>query len=1069
MRKICTLFVLLLTVGIMSAQGVIKITTEKAIDEDIAFNLYSTSLNDPFTIDWGDGSTTTHNISPDDIPYFQRVSGKVRGSVITITGNIVYLSVVEQAVSNVSISNQSSLKILELTNNVMTGLAFEGDVAPLERIDLSGNQLTNSTEENATMGLEIFGSTLQSVNLSNNNLICLNIEALVNLKELYVKNNPSFTSLFVAQPEESRPIEKIDISNGELSHFYPVSMPMLTSLHLSNNVLMEDFVIDDYYPALQYLSIDGNYIPAVDVRACRQLEQFDCSRNQLSIVDVSQNTQLTHLYCSRNQLTYLDVYSNVLLTTLHCDSNQIKEVDIINNSKLQNIKVSGNPITHIDLTNAYNLQRFEAAATQCDYFYFNYVNPSGRFNYVDVRDNPNMTAYALNCMFKTMPIHYGSSYSPTLLISGSNGETSDTSYPNSEDMGWKTDINGDGTASTKMVDVTIDATNTGGTIELSGCFGGINTEQNYTLTEYATDHGTFAVVQWDTPYYQKFREVKQDAYVGVPIVIMAYPHSGYRFESVEVDGKIINSNWFVVNDNCSIKVNFAIDEKVIAVTTTQGIPMSFQLGGPESINVIEIDWGNGSRQQYEIPQYSDYTIAGGRIEGSSSGTTIKIYGNVTYANFESEPYFVGWDNQITAIDLSKNKGLQYLDLYWNPITDINLDGQNDLQVLGVSYTAIKELDLSGAPNLLQLECYSDGYGFEEDGIAMLSKLDLSKTPKLRYLDAKNNKLETIEFTNTPDLSYINVSNNNLTHIDVSQVPLLWYLYATDNNLEQIDLSQNTQLMELSLGQNKLTEIDLSINNSVRFLFLENNNITALDVSNMSELCQLKIGGNGMTACQLSDLYYSLPQYPELTQEELDAIAGYPLNVSQAGEVLPNDAYGADATIATYKGWSINIQGNGSGCETAYIDIVPSENGSVRLYDVDNNEILSGTKTLRNSTITIEAVPYENYCYNSLLINESEVVEGTTFMIGAYARVQAVFNADNAVEDKVGDETRVYAVAGAINVTTTSVVDVDIFALDGRVVGSARVHDKLSFEMPDGVYVVRVVNNAEVNSHTVVVR
>jgi len=77
MRKICTLFVLLLTVGIMSAQGVIKITTEKAIDEDMAFNLYSTSLNDPFTIDWGDGSTTTHNISPDDIPYFQRVSGKV--------------------------------------------------------------------------------------------------------------------------------------------------------------------------------------------------------------------------------------------------------------------------------------------------------------------------------------------------------------------------------------------------------------------------------------------------------------------------------------------------------------------------------------------------------------------------------------------------------------------------------------------------------------------------------------------------------------------------------------------------------------------------------------------------------------------------------------------------------------------------------------------------------------------------------------------------------------------------------------------------------------------------------
>ena len=63
---------------------------------------------------------------------------------------------------------------------------------------------------------------------------------------------------------------------------------------------------------------------------------------------------------------------------------------------IQELNISGNPLRRIDLTNAYYLQAFEATDTQCDYFYFNYVSPSGTLEKIDIRNNPRMTSDALS-------------------------------------------------------------------------------------------------------------------------------------------------------------------------------------------------------------------------------------------------------------------------------------------------------------------------------------------------------------------------------------------------------------------------------------------------------------------------------------------------------------------------------------------------------------------------------------------------------------------------------------------------------------------------------------------------
>ena len=148
------------TVLAMVAQSTIQLTTSRPVGEEFVMTLYSTSSNDPFTIDWGDGSTTTHNVSPTDIPYFQRIAGTLRGNTLTITGNIVHLTATEQAITSIEIANQTHLKELCLSQNELSQIAFVGDVAPLQSLQLNNNLLTNSTENNPTLGLEVFASTL---------------------------------------------------------------------------------------------------------------------------------------------------------------------------------------------------------------------------------------------------------------------------------------------------------------------------------------------------------------------------------------------------------------------------------------------------------------------------------------------------------------------------------------------------------------------------------------------------------------------------------------------------------------------------------------------------------------------------------------------------------------------------------------------------------------------------------------------------------------------------------------------------------------------------------------------
>ena len=977
---------LLLSWGEMKADGVITIETAKAVGEELSVTTYCTSISEPVIIDWGDGVEKSYTIDPNGWGYEQEQTEAIKGQTIKIKGNIKCLRCNEQQLTSFSAEGLTSITELDISENQITEVDL-CEMPELVDFDMSKNKLTALTLagmpkledlnlsyneiDSHYLDISSLAEHLRNLNLSHNKLVTLKLIAFSNLEYFYASNNPDLTT--VVFYDGSTKLRIIDMSDCHIMHFYGISLPNLSQLLLSNNALL-DWEVGDY-PNLTSLSVIGNQLTSIDVTKYPKLYQFSCSNNRLSSLNLSNNQELITLMCSDNELTALDLSVNTEISTLDVANNNLAKLDITMLRNIHELDISGNPLRCIDLTNAYFLQEFVATDTQCDYFYFNYVSPSGTFEKVDIRNNPRMTSDALSMMYKTMPAHADNSSVPNLLISGSNGEHSDTDYVTSSDMQWKVDVEGDGTAQNAETDVTIDATLTEETVHVEGQTGGNMTLDGvYDFPKYTTENGAFAIAQWQAPYYQSLKSVSDKANIGVPICVYAEPADGYKFKSVTVNGEEIEEDWFVINGPSTIEVNFTLADKSISFTTDKaGRTMQFSLASDEPNATIQIDWGNGSRQEKVIGN-SGMTW----IDGTSAGETITIYGDVAYANLESYelPGTDLIDNEITSIDLSKNDGLRKLCVYGNPLTSLDVTNQKSLVYLDCAACyELTELDIAENTRLAYLDCHANKIG----------SLDLSNCSGLVELNAGNNELTEIDFGNNPELMSVKLTNNKLTSLDVSNLAKLEELEANGNMLAEVDVENNGNLVSLSLGDNDLTSLDLSTNTKLQSLSFNDNAIHSIDLSMLRELGSINCGGNGMTACEMDDFYWNLPEFPY----DEDEITGTTLTVQTGEEETPNDARNADSFIATDKGWIVNITGNASGCDEAYITILPSVNGSIALADVDGNPVESGDKVKKNSAIEVSAMPEDSYTLDTVVLN-GENIEGTEFMITRASEVTALF-------------------------------------------------------------------------------
>lgn len=235
----------------------------------------------------------------------------------------------------------------------------------------------------------------------------------------------------------------------------------------------------------------------------------------------------------------------------------------------------------------------------------------------------------------------------------------------------------------------------------------------------------------------------------------------------------------------------------------------------------------------------------------------------------------------------------------------------------------------------------------------------------------------------------------------------------------------------------------------------------LDLSACSNLRQVNCGNNGMSACELDDFFYTLPQYPDISADE--AIQGATLRLNEGEEERPNSYDTCDSSIAESKGWTLNASGNASGCETAYITIIGSPDGTTRFFDADNNEVKSGDKVLKNTTIRVEATPNAGFKYDGLRIDGVIKAKAKSFKVLRYTKVEVGYSPsstgiDNVTAAELGAEVK--AGNGTIAVTAAAETAAQVYTANGQLVDSADVNGTHIFAAKAGAYIVKLTANGK---------
>lgn len=900
---------------------------------------------------------------------------------------------------------------LEVDDSMIDSISFSNQ-DELTFLSLKKNQISKET-------LDLLGApNLESIDLSENNMSSFDFRPYAKLKSINLSHNPSVGNILV---EGCTDLESIDLSYCDVSVFYPVDLPNLRMINFSHNVLM-DLEIGNHYPALTSLNIDHNDIDRIDVSECKELTQLSCNNNLLESLDVSFNLKLNQLNCAYNKLKALNVSNNTKLTGLSCANNDgIRTLDISKLEMLTQLSCDSNKIDYLDLSKALFLKRITASDNDLRFLDFdgNYA-----LQFVDIRGNKNMSACAINFMFMTLPPHNGKTYYNNLLIKGCGG--AETSNPamieaQNEDQPWQLDVNGDASVKCEQAPIKI----------------------------VESKHGTATYTQSTNKYGQEYKPITDKAFLGRVIKAEVKADEGYVFKGIRINGEVFPHEMFVVNEkDATVEAVFELPT-MMTVNAEIGHEMSLAFAVPEGSEGITIDWGDGQKIPYEMP-----TQGLRRIDNKAVGETITIEGDIKAAMFDSYPGTGTFDNDLRGIKIQNQPKLERLELFMNPnIRSIDLSGCPNLKVLNCEYNGLVTLDVAHLTKLDTLMC----------GGNKLNDIDVANLVNLKALNIKGNNIRTIDLSKNTQLTKLEVLNNFIQEITgLDKLTELEMLNASFNDIEKIDLSKNTKLVGLLLSHNKLTSLDLSNNLQIVRLMFDENNIKSLDLSKNTQLGFVSMAGNGMTACELNDFYFQLPEHSEIPNFQLN----FDLMVKEAKSEKHNDAEKAASIIAVLKGWKINHEGDGTGCDESYVQIDESENGSISISDKDGKAVKSGDKVKNNTTLVIKAAPAEGYSLEKVNANGKLVQNLDEYLVNGFTVFKAFFKKGAAVE--MPQDAEAFRVEGK-TIFVDKAQNVALYNMAGYTVYNAENMNAYQISVDEGAYILKIVNNGKINVYKVIVK
>lgn len=148
--------------------------------------------------------------------------------------------------------------------------------------------------------------------------------------------------------------------------------------------------------AITYFKAESRRLLSLITEKAPNLTYISCTSSQLTTLDLSRNTKLESLYCASNDLAYLDLSENTQLQTLTCSDNKLTYLDVSGLQQLKKVTCHTNPITELKVSSTGNLSYLSCSSC-------------------------NLSAQALDSLFRQLPVLSTVAFGQNLIISGNPG------------------------------------------------------------------------------------------------------------------------------------------------------------------------------------------------------------------------------------------------------------------------------------------------------------------------------------------------------------------------------------------------------------------------------------------------------------------------------------------------------------------------------------------------------------------------------------------------------------------------------------------------------------------------
>ncbi|MFB9076333.1 T9SS type A sorting domain-containing protein [Flavobacterium procerum] len=776
---------------------------------------------------------------------------------------------------------EDKLIALGIDTDGKNGVVLNSSIASVTTLNVANSSITDLT------GLEGF-TALVSLNCSNNLIKSINLSKANSFTTLDCTGNTALSCIQVvniAQASTNWTVKKDATANFSLDCNVYTLIPdakfegelvkqklddvvdgkvltskinKLKSIYLSRIGIKDLTGIQDF-TALTSLECDSNELTHLDVSKNTALTNLRCNNNQITTLELSNNTELRNLDCKSNLLKVLDLTKNIELTNLYCSYNQLKNLDLGKNIKLYSLDCQNNKLENLDLSKVVKLSSFYFMRNKLTTLNLKNGN-NNKLNTLDFSENPflgcvsvdDVTYANANWSEKKQAHNYFTATECSMT----------TQIPNNafEDKLIALGIDTDG----KNGFVLNSSINTITTLDIS----------NSTLTDVRGLEGFMAL---------KTLNVSNNALTTIDL----------------------SKNNALTTLNCSNNATLTcIMVADIAAakkwTTTKDVKADFSLDC-RNYTLIPDENFEAKLISLELDDVKDGRVLTSNISSvkylAISSSSIKDLTGIE--DFTELTSLTCTDNEITKIDLSKNKKLDYVTLQNNQITSLDISKNPLLETLYISNNALTKLEVN--PEIKELRCQNN----------QLTSLDLSKTTQLNSFYCSNNKLTSLNLKNgknnllsfhnfigNPDLSCIIVddpvysynrwrsskdANAYFTNLGCSDVTGIYdslfedklialgidtdgkngiVLNSSIQKITTLDVSNTsitnlsgiqgfTALTTLECGKNKLKTLDVSKNTMLTSLNCSENQLTQLDVSANVSLTKLKASSNLLTGLDVS--------------------------------------------------------------------------------------------------------------------------------------------------------------------------------------------------------------------------